>query len=267
MNHVSRLFSALVKGQRSKITRAATRDVAPSQSLLDWEQGFNSGATPGLRKLQGPVSTPGSLWANRISAATAGNGAMQWFSDIGPAGSLLKSDGAYWRPVNGRIILWAGNSLLASPLATLTANGAAQSFVLPGVTASIPAGLLFPGCTVQVRARARRLGAAGVAGSMHIRIGNSGSLGIADNIFGALAQSATTNLDMILMAEAPIVSATAFLGLQSGGSINGAGVASAFVDRTTSFDTTGANLVSIGIPAAMTVDQIALLSYEIAIGG
>ena len=70
-----------------------------TQGAIDYTVNAQSLTASQVVATQALVSGAGILWANRISAATAGNGAFQWFSDIGVNGALMKSDGTIWRLV------------------------------------------------------------------------------------------------------------------------------------------------------------------------
>lgn len=67
--------------------------------------------------IQALVSGAGIPWANRASAAANAN-ALQWFSDIGPAGTLMKSNGTNWAAINGSAVLYTS----ASPIIVLSSG-------------------------------------------------------------------------------------------------------------------------------------------------
>lgn len=218
--------------------------------------------------LQSLVSGDGLSWA-AIQAIGAANapGMIIPCRDF-QTKPLFRSDGTYWRPLNGYASLWRRMSPAASPLATLTGSGAAQSFTLPDSTV-FPAGMLVPGITrVWAMAKMRRLGNSGAATNGLIRLGSGASAGINDNSFASGSLSATVNLDYVADGFADIISNTSF-SITGYVSRNGTAFASSFTDRTTNFDCSGSNtsLISIGVLSSFTVDQMALLGYEIGIYG
>jgi hypothetical protein len=213
----------------------------------------------------GYAGPSGYTWATKPAASAVLTGTTIRISDVGVSGSLWTSDGTNWRPQNGSLVLWRRVGSLAAPVApNLTPTGANLSFAVPD-TMNIPAGMLIPGTTrVQVMAKLRRLGGSGAVGGAGVRLGNSGAAGINDNSIVAQSVAATANLDMLMWGYADVVTTTTYSGTGTA-QPNSTGAAAAFVDRTTSFDTTASNLISIGIASTLTVDQVALLGYSITL--
>lgn len=71
----------------------------------------------------------------------------------------LISNGTYWNPKGGRQSIYHRIGSLAAPLATMTGNGAAQTFTLPE-TLIIPKGLLHKNMKVYVEVIVKRGGTA-----------------------------------------------------------------------------------------------------------
>lgn len=82
---------------------------------------------------QALASPPGLLWANRASAAANSN-ALQWFSDVGPAGTLMKSNGTNWCAINGSAVLYSS----ASPIIVLSSGTFANTTGSMTGLASLP---------------------------------------------------------------------------------------------------------------------------------
>lgn len=208
-------------------------------------------------------------WANRVLPSQSNIGMLWRITDVGVGGgSWWWSDGTNLRPLNGYVSLWRRMSSIASPLATLTGSGASQRFTLPDATV-FPAGMLIPGVTrVYGMCKTRRLGNSGASGHVLMALGSGSSAGINDLSFVSTTVSATLNIDTLLYGFADITSSTIFC---STGfvSLNGSPSPYSFADRNTNFDCSGSNtsLVSIGVASAFTVDQIALIGYEIGIYG
>ena len=214
-------------------------------------------------------STSGLTWANaRANIASLPLWTPILITDVGVAGkSYWYSDATNLRPLNGYVSLWRRMSSIASPLATLTGSGAVQSFTLPDAT-SFPAGMLVPGISrVWAMAKVRRLGNSGASGSAVSRLGSGASAGINDNAISSQTISATVNYDAFLDGFADIISTTSYCSF--GHIPRNSTATSSYQDRTTNFDCSGSNtsLVSIGINASVTVDQVALYGYEIGIYG
>lgn len=136
--------------------------------VIEPSEGGNYGSVGVLtaaqtRATQALVSGAGILWANRPTAATAGVGALQWFSDIG-GGTLWRSDGTNWRPLNGRAIIGRQHGTIAVPVASLALGGAGVMTLSNALL--IPAGMAIAGSSsIGARATFIHRGVAGVVGA------------------------------------------------------------------------------------------------------
>lgn len=81
------------------------------------------------------ITTKTALWANRPSADSA-KGEVYYFTDIGPNGSSWISNGEFWSPVNGEVVLMSSGvetsitgTTSQTALATLTIKGGMVSRV------------------------------------------------------------------------------------------------------------------------------------------
>lgn len=208
-------------------------------------------------------------WAQRPNAATVPVRSRFCCTDVGVGGmSCWWSDGTYWRPINGRVLLYQQSSLLASPITTLTGNGAAQDFILPdgaaatgGTGLAIPVGMLPVGATIVAAGLMRRLGNGGVSGNGLVKLG-SNTVTINNVSFSAQTLAATVNQDYAPYAITGVVNSSSNLS-QGFINLNSIGTNSV-ADRTTALNTAQINYVSYGI-SALTVDQVALLSYKLAL--
>lgn len=78
------------------------------------------------------IKTRSLLWANRPEASSA-KGEVYYFTDIGPNGSSWISNGEFWSPVNGEVVL-AASGLISSVTGTTSETSLAAY--------TIPAGLM-----------------------------------------------------------------------------------------------------------------------------
>ena len=174
-------------------------------------------------------------------------------------GSQWRSDGAWWRPVNGRVLIAQRCGSNGAPIATLT-GVTTGLFTLPLVPI-IPAGMIAPHSTVRIDARLRRLTATATA-SAQVRFGTAGD--VADSLCGAVFMAATANVDANPIGTAIFGTSTTsfFSGMTS--SLNAASTA-ASADRTTQISAAAPMYVSIGMGGANAADQFALLSYSVSL--
>lgn len=103
------------------------------------------------------------VWADRPSAAAVTAGTRIVVEDVGANNySEWFSDGTYWRPVGGSLLLFNWVSGKDAPLASIAGISALAEF--PGLNrVPLPAGLLSPNSQLRVRARASKVGAVGTA--------------------------------------------------------------------------------------------------------
>jgi hypothetical protein len=124
-----------------------------------------------------PAGFDSYAWAARPEAA-AYSGQIIRITDVGPsAGSLFISDGTYWVPVNGSLVLDSKSNLGISTTSTTLVQLAGWSLV-------IPAGLFRkPGSFLRGLVKGRRTGTLGTSGFPAIKLG--WSAGQQDTFCGA----------------------------------------------------------------------------------
>lgn len=85
-------------------------------------------------------------WAARPPAGSVPPGTEITIAGLPPGGaSRWFSDGTQWRPVDGRVLLYAQAKGYRNPLGSLSWAGAAISMAIPGGSIAIPADLIVPG--------------------------------------------------------------------------------------------------------------------------
>ena len=211
----------------------------------------------GVTVVDGEIYT----WATRPSAV-ANPGVTIRISDVGPsiAGSHWVSDGTYWRPVNGQIVLQKQSGSIATPLAAVT--GVTTSMLVPSRSIIIPAGMLIPGDSqIKIEAGFRRTGANATA-TLNAHIGTNKTSG--DNSAYSFTFGATNLLDILMAPTVDVSEATRFTSSNwqiSGGSGN----ASTFSDKTTAFNTTAAMGITFSVSGANAADAFALIQYKVTL--
>lgn len=207
------------------------------------------------------ISGIGITWAGHSSAITAGNGALQWFL-LGNNNVLMRSDGTYWRPMNGRALLYQRSRTLTNPIATITGTAAAQNFTLPD-TLLIPAGLMIPESRIYVTARMRRTTAGGGGTfAAFIRYGTANNPTDVSIDGGSMAPATNADFD-----------AYTYLGFRAANSQNRSNFSplnnstAAMFSTDISFDAgASATYVNFGSDALMAVtEQMSLISYSVAV--
>ena len=210
------------------------------------------------------IDTPAYTWAGKPAAAAGNLGLVIRVTDLN--GTLWKSNGTNWRPVNGRAVIAKSAGSIASPLVSL--SGAPGQLVLPaasGVSSGaviIPASVLLPGMGIEVSAKLRKTGTGGTwSGAVRVGTANaSGDSGILSN-----TGAATTNNDLWMFGEADVVSPT-LLATTAFATPNSP-TTGAFVDRNTNINTALPMYVGIWVGSLNAADTVALMSYEIALVG
>jgi hypothetical protein len=74
------------------------------------------------------ITTKTALWANRPSADSA-KGEVYYFTDIGPNGSSWISNGEFWSPVNGEVVL--ASSGVSSSVTGTTSETSLAAYTVP----------------------------------------------------------------------------------------------------------------------------------------
>jgi hypothetical protein len=188
------------------------------------------------------------------------------WTDIGNGAQkiLMRSDGTYWRPMNGSAVLWSRAGSVNTPIASLTGTAAAQNFVLPD-TLQIPVGLLFPNCRLIVSARIGRNNVIGTTTSARIRFGTANSTADTHIAFNSLSASASTQWDAL--AELLVRSTTSQHRTLSGTRFSTG--AFLFDTAEVALDlTTLPYYVSIGLESSFaSPDVVSLYGYQVTISG
>lgn len=176
---------------------------------------------------------------------------------------VVVSDGANWRPLNGRMRLYGRNGTVAAPLASFTGVTAGY-FTLPQ-TLTIPAGIVAPHSEVWANFDIYKTGAGGTAG-ISMRLGTTG--GATDGVFGSGTAAAASGQTVRLYSGARFSAATDRFLSTGYAAFNGGGssVSSAF-DRTTGVSTTASMVISLELSAANVADTIMLLGYSVWLEG
>lgn len=117
-------------------------------------------ASPGT-----PLGYDSYTWANRPAAGDY-TGRVIRVTDVGVGGGgLFMSDGTYWRPLNGSLVLAAEN------LSDITTTQGIGTAAIPGWSLAIPAGLFDrPGTSIRGMVRAQLEGTIGSGGSPQANI-------------------------------------------------------------------------------------------------
>jgi hypothetical protein len=200
-----------------------------------------------------------TTWANRPTASAVAVGTVFAASDIGPAGTLFRSDGTAWRPLNGRALLYQRAGSIASPISTLS-GVTSGTFTLPAAM-TIPAGLIPTHGTLLIRARVQRTGANATA-SFNVRLGTAGTT--SDSILTAPPMAATTLL--ICPVDTMAFFGTGTTSCVSNSSLpwNGANNTTAnYADKSANINTASAMQVTLDISAANASDSFALHAYSL----
>lgn len=207
------------------------------------------------------IDTTAYLWDDR-PAASSNTSRVIRITDVGPAGagSHWVSDGTYWRPVNGSIVLQKQSGSIATPLAAVT--GVTSSMLVPSKSRIIPAGMLIPGdAQLKIEAMFRRTGANATA-TLNVHLGTNKTSG--DNTCYAFSYAATNLLDIFAAPTVDVAEAQRFT--YSGWQVQGgSGNASTFGDKTTAFNTATEMGVSFSISGANAADSFALIGYRVTL--
>lgn len=145
-------------------------------------------------------------WATKPNAALVPVGSRFCCTDVGVGGrSFWWSDGSVWHPVNGVCNLYSIAGTVANPVGTLSLNGNTQVFTLPQPQL-IPAGMLYAGARLQLRASFIR---AGVAGAVTPRIGGATAFNTMTQIFKATSLAAVAGQNIEFFTTLSVRTATA----------------------------------------------------------
>lgn len=211
------------------------------------------------------LDTPAYTWAGKPSANAGNSGQAIRITDVGVANSVWVSDGAIWRPMNGRIVLSRGQSLVASPLVSLA--GTTGKLSIPsgvGISSGsyvVPAGLLQVGFGIQINAKIKKTGTGGTW-SVAARLGSTDTA--SDAAIASATGAATDNNDIWINEIADIVSNTSLLSATF--AVPNQPTTGAFVDKN-GMNMSAVQYLGLWIGALNAADSAKLLSYEIALIG
>jgi len=222
--------------------------------------------TGGIQLLQDNtvvVDTTVYTWAagTKTKPPAAGNANRTILvSDIGVGGCHLISDGTYWRPLGGSVVIAEQSGSIATPISAFT--GVTNSLFTPTSQPVIPNNFLIPGqSSIEVEASFRRTGSTASA-TLNIHFGTAKTS--ADNTVYAATYAATTLLDLfanptIFVAEAGRVTSTNW---QSKG---GAGNTNVTLDRIGNINTAAEMGITFSITSANVADSFALIGYKVRV--
>lgn len=198
-------------------------------------------------------------WATKPSAS--GNlGMCIRIANVGAsaAGSYWISDGTYWRPVGGSVLLSAQSGSIATPISSFT--GVTSSLFTPTAQPVIPAGMLIPGqSSIEIEASFRRTGANATA-SLNIHLGTAKTS--ADNTVYSFTFAATSLLDL-LATPTVFVSETSRITATNWQTRGGSGNTSVTNDRTGNINTAAEMGVTFGISSANVADSFSMIGYKV----
>lgn len=222
----------------------------------------SSGNTVGIADPVGGVIYFGGnpyTWATRPAAA-GNTGQVIRVSDVGTGlgGSHWVSDGTYWRPVGGSVVIGAQSGSIATPVSSFT--GVTSSQFTPTKQPVFPAGMLIPGqSSIEVEAIFRRTGATATA-TLNAHLGTAKTSG--DSAIYAFNYPATNLADLIVNPTVFIAETARFTSTNwqpKGGSSN----TNVTNDKTGNVNTAADMGVTFSISGANIADSFALIGYRV----
>ena len=214
-------------------------------------------AVNGMWRFEFPFRT---TWVGRPAVGLVPVGTELQVTDY--ANQKFISDGTYWRPAQGRALIYSRSAdSISTPIATLSATGV---FALPGGSPIIPAGMIAPQTKVCAVAQFRKYGSSGSVNA-GVRLGTSGTTSDSYLCGGWLINANLADLKAVGFA---------FFGTQSNRFITGGyqpentgNANSVFTDPTTNINTTVSMLASPSVTVMTAGDTAALLSYQLWLEG
>lgn len=180
--------------------------------------------------------------------------------DVGQKGIYLVSDGTYWRPRDGRQLLFQRFGDITAPLDTKT-GAATLIFTLPQ-TLLIPGGLIAPHSRLDIRAEVRRTTATGGA-TLNLRLGTAGTT--ADQAIYSATLVGTAGLTAQINQSARFGSAATRYTSMNNTNQNAQG--NTLVERTTNVNTANDMRVTIDLGGANVADTFTLIGYSVYLEG
>lgn len=138
------------------------------------------------------------VWASRPAASAVPAGSKMCATDVGVGGySEWVSDGTYWRPVNGSVLLFEDRGSVASPIASLTGDGVSTQigFVIPNASSvRMPAGMAFVGSRIVVVFECMKGAVATVTNNFTSKLDSVTVSSAGNNPVGSISMGPTANL-------------------------------------------------------------------------
>lgn len=224
---------------------------------------FNQSGTA-INGPNGAYTYPPSTWA-AIPSAAAVPGAVIRCTDIGnsAAGTMLISDGVYWRPVGGQVHIVERSG---SPFYPLTQNTGSTgfNFTLP-VAGVIPANFLIPGeSQIEVEVWVKKTGANGTA-TLNVYLGlnnsNTTDYRIIQGTFAAADGSELGLRPLVTVGNALRLSSSTFLSVGTVSPQTNTGTDSA----GGMFNSAVPTYLTINVGAANAADTFRLCAYRVTV--
>ena len=247
----------------SVVVSAATEQVTDASQLTSSQKSRLMAVLPATESL---VSGDGYIftWAARPSAA-ANTGKVIRITDVGHTtdGTLMKSDGVYWRPVGGQVhfVCRAG-----SPFYPLTQNTGSTgfNFTLP-LAPVIPADFLIPGeSQIECEVWVKKVGANGTA-TLNVYLGlnnsNASDYRIVQGTFAAADGSELALRPLVTVGNAIRMSSATFLTVGSVTPQTAPGTDSA----GGMFNSATPTYLTINVGAANVGDTFRLIAYRLTV--
>lgn len=208
-------------------------------SLVDYDDGtyLSGNESSSIRSFLGDS---GILFANLPLASVSGS-RLQYVSDVGPRGSLWRSDGTDWAPVGGVVLLSRGVDSAGSRTVTgTTTETSVFQYTVPG-------NVMGPNGALRVSLRFAHTNNANIK-TLRVKFGNSSPMTV------SMTPAATASETAIVQIQN--------LGANNAQDLHGSVAASiggtATADVTGTIDTTVAQLLEITIQLAVGTDSASL---------
>ena len=246
----------IIKGEKL-LTRLKPRTLAGLPSAVGLRTGTSFAVTDyggnvavavnGQWRFELPFRT---TWAGRPAVGLVPAGTELQVTDY--ANQKWVSDGTYWRPAQGRVII--GNSVTPSVVTGATD----MMFSLPTDFKRIPAGMLIPGSRVMCYAEFIKSGANGAL-TPYIRIGTSDSY--SDTVVYGVGVPNTNN--MLVRASGNVLIGNDGLFDYSTSAVVSPGNGTQFMRSSSNFNIDADMFMSVHIRGANPADSFTLMSTSI----
>ena len=210
----------------------------------------------GVWRFEYPFRT---TWSGRPAVGLVPVGTELQVTDYG--NQKFINDGSYWKPAQGKVLIYSKWASLTSPIAVLSGMTSGV-FSLPGGSPKIPAGMIPPNSKLSLQLDARKIGGNATA-IFYAYLGTAGS--IADSVVLATSVSIGTNMDICITAAARFgLSKTSFNSRTwLGDGTTSASSANVIMDRTTLVNTDADMLVTFGVGAASAADAFNIIGCSL----